>query len=144
MRGTGAGPVTEEPAPGNEHGRRRAFSLPIYLFVVFLFSWPRHGVISAYIRTQTRSLGIATVYHPAVDTARDSLLILVGSGPFNGIWSTLVIRIIGVILLVRGKCKIPGRIQIEWEHGLCRRTSSTLIPGTAPSTCLYNVKSNLE
>lgn len=144
MQGTGAGPVTEEPAPGNENGKRRAFSLPIYLFVVFLFSWPRHGVISAYILTRTQSRGVATVYHSAIDTTRDSLHILVGSGLFNSIWSSLMIRIIGVTLLVRGKCKIPGRIQIEWEHGLCGRTSSTLIPGTAPTTRLYNVKNNLE
>ncbi len=75
------------------------------LLVVLLSIAPSalHGVIFAYIWTRTRSLGVATVYHSAVDTTRDSILILVGSGPVNSIWSTIMISVIGIILLIRGK-----------------------------------------
>ncbi len=40
MQRTGPGPVTGALFPVRENGRIRAFSLPLYLFLVFLLSWP--------------------------------------------------------------------------------------------------------
>ena len=76
--------------PGGEQISVIEVSLSVMLVVVLSIAPSAlHRVIFAYIWTRCRSLGVATVYHSAVDTTRDSLLILVGSGPFNSIRATL-------------------------------------------------------
>jgi uncharacterized protein len=60
-----------------------------------------HAVIFAYIWSRTESLAVASVYHGAYDGLRDSLSTTIGLGPIAGLWSVLLLVIVGLILLWR-------------------------------------------
>jgi membrane protease YdiL (CAAX protease family) len=61
-----------------------------------------HAVVFAYIWSRTGSLAVATVYHTAYDGIRDSLSTTIGLGPIAGLWSGLLLLLLGGVLLWRG------------------------------------------
>jgi uncharacterized protein len=62
-----------------------------------------HAVVFAYIWSRTGSLAVATVYHTAYDGIRDSLSTTIGLGPIAGLWSGLLLVVLGAVLLWRSK-----------------------------------------
>ena len=64
-----------------------------------------HGVVFAYIWVWSGSLAVVTVYHLAYDGIRDSIESFIGSGTITGIWSVMVLVILGIILLWKGNWK---------------------------------------
>ena len=62
-----------------------------------------HAVVCAYIWSRTGSLAVSTVYHTAYDGIRDSLATTIGLGPIAGLWSGLLLMLLGVVLLWRSK-----------------------------------------
>jgi membrane protease YdiL (CAAX protease family) len=64
-----------------------------------------HAVVFAYIWSRTGSLAVSTVYHTAYDGIRDSLATTIGLGPTAGLWSGLLILVLGAVLLWRSKWK---------------------------------------
>ncbi|MFN2298242.1 MAG: CPBP family intramembrane glutamic endopeptidase [Anaerolineales bacterium] len=64
-----------------------------------------HAVIFAYFWARSRSLAVATVYHAAYDGVRDSIARIAGLPGMVGVWSNLVLTVLGVILLWKGDWK---------------------------------------
>lgn len=64
-----------------------------------------HGVVFAYIRVWSGSLAVVTVYHLAFDGVRDSIQSFIGSGPITGIWSVMILLMLGIMLLWKGNWK---------------------------------------
>ena len=62
-----------------------------------------HGVIFAYIWSSSSSLAVTTVYHAAYDGIRDSLQMILSLSPMAYLLVNLVIIILGVVLLLKGK-----------------------------------------
>ena len=62
-----------------------------------------HAVVFAYILSRAGSLAVATVYHTAYDGIRDSLATTIGLGPIAGVWSGLLLLLLGAALLWRSK-----------------------------------------
>jgi membrane protease YdiL (CAAX protease family) len=61
-----------------------------------------HGVVFAYIWTWSGSLAVVTFYHLAYDGVRDSIQITIGGGSISGLWVTVVLCVLGIILLIKG------------------------------------------
>lgn len=77
-----------------------------------------HGVVFAWVWWKTQSLAVATVYHTLYDGVRDSLAIMIGgnmigANAFAGLWPTLVICLLGLLLLWKGDWQMFGRQQGE-------------------------------
>ncbi|MEW6404560.1 MAG: CPBP family intramembrane glutamic endopeptidase [Chloroflexota bacterium] len=62
-----------------------------------------HGVVFAYIWVRSRSLAVATVYHAGFDGVRDSLGMVVGLPFMVGLWGIVVLTMLGIIFLWKGK-----------------------------------------
>jgi len=67
-----------------------------------------HAVIFAYIWSVSGSLAVNTFYHAAFDEVRDSLQNTVGFGPLVEIWQMLLITLVGIGLLWKGKWKFKS------------------------------------
>jgi CAAX protease family protein len=80
-----------------------------------------HAVVFAYIWSRTGSLAVATVYHTAYDGIRDSLSTTIGLGPIAGLWSGLLILVLGAVLLWRSTW--TGICGTDEHAGLPIRTS---------------------
>ncbi|MDQ1255147.1 MAG: protease family protein, partial [Euryarchaeota archaeon] len=55
--------------------------------------------------SSTQSLAVSTVYHAAFDEVRDTLEGTVGLGPLSQNWQMLILTILGIALLWKGKWK---------------------------------------
>lgn len=64
-----------------------------------------HGVVFAYIWTQSGSLAVATVYHAVYDGIRDSLAMVTGLPPIVATWASALLTILGIALLWKGNWK---------------------------------------
>lgn len=62
-----------------------------------------HGVLFAFIWTRSGSLAVATVYHAAYDGFRDSLGIIVGTGPITQVFVNIGLIALGILFLWKGK-----------------------------------------
>jgi membrane protease YdiL (CAAX protease family) len=93
-------------ALAKQTGKPMGLSVALVIGVQLLLSFVGgvlHGVIFAYIWMRGRSLVVSSVYHATYDGLRDSLALTVGLGPLTSWWSGLIIILVGVILLWRGK-----------------------------------------
>lgn len=64
-----------------------------------------HAVVFAYIWSRTASLAVSTFYHVCFDEVRDTLENTVGFGSLGQNWQMLVLTVLGIWLLWKGKCK---------------------------------------
>jgi len=62
-----------------------------------------HAIVFSYFWSVTHSLSVATIYHAAFDEIRDTIENSVGFGPLVQIWQMLLLTILGLILLWKGK-----------------------------------------
>lgn len=70
-----------------------------------------HGVVFAYIWTQSQSLAVATVYHAAYDEIRDTLDATVGLDSLSDLWSNIILTLLGAVLLWKGNWKNLESVQ---------------------------------
>jgi hypothetical protein len=64
-----------------------------------------HAIVFAYFWSISSSLAVVTIYHAAFDEIRDTIENSLGLSSLTEVWQMLLLTVIGVILLGRGKWK---------------------------------------
>jgi len=83
-------------------GGNMAVSIALVL-VISLIPTVMHAIVFAYLWSRSGAIAVATVYHSAFDEIRDSLEESVGLGALGQNWQMLVLTILGVYFMKKGK-----------------------------------------
>lgn len=75
----------------------------IILLAISIIPSMMHAIVFSYFWSTSYSLAVVTVYHSAFDEVRDTLESSIGFGPIVEIWQMLLLTILGLILLWKGK-----------------------------------------
>jgi membrane protease YdiL (CAAX protease family) len=75
----------------------------IALLAISIIPSMMHAIVFSYFWSAVHSLAVATIYHAAFDEIRDTIESSVGFGPLVEIWQMLLLTILGLILLWKGK-----------------------------------------
>jgi membrane protease YdiL (CAAX protease family) len=92
---------------GLKAGDDAMVSIPIVLTVSFVPTI-MHAIVFAYIWSRTGSLAVSTVYHVCFDEVRDTLEGTIGLGTLGQNWQMLVLTLLGILLLWKGKWRLPN------------------------------------
>lgn len=87
---------------GVEAGENPWVSVPMVLAISFIPTI-LHAVVFAYIWSRTASLAVSVFYHVCFDEVRDTLRDGIGLGALGENWQMLVLTVLGIWLLWKGK-----------------------------------------